>query len=43
MRSDIRADLRTEIRGTAPVRSIVLWFPDWPVTALAREDAVDPD
>ncbi|TDN92203.1 DNA polymerase Y family protein [Microbacterium sp. BK668] len=23
-------------------RSIVLWFPDWPVTALAREGAVDP-
>ncbi|MFE1644402.1 DNA polymerase Y family protein [Microbacterium sp. P01] len=21
----------------APVRSIVLWFPDWPVTALARD------
>lgn len=25
-----------------PIRSIVLWFPDWPVTALAREGAVDP-
>ena len=24
------------------IRSIVLWFPDWPVTALAREGAVDP-
>ena len=21
----------------APVRSLVLWFPDWPVTALERE------
>lgn len=24
------------------VRSIVLWLPDWPVLALAREGAVDP-
>lgn len=23
--------------SSAPVRSLVLWFPDWPVTALARE------
>lgn len=30
------------MRPDAPVRSIVLWFPDWPVTALAREGAVDP-
>ncbi|WP_345799812.1 DNA polymerase Y family protein [Microbacterium sp. AZCO] len=30
------------MRLDAPVRSIVLWFPDWPVTALAREGAVDP-
>ncbi|GAA5207510.1 Y-family DNA polymerase [Microbacterium kyungheense] len=22
---------------SAPVRSLVLWFPDWPVTAIARE------
>ena len=42
MRSDIRADIRTAAPGAAPVRSIVLWFPDWPVTALAREGAVDP-
>lgn len=27
---------------SAPVRSLVLWFPDWPVTALAREGLV-PD
>ena len=26
----------------ASLRSLVLWFPDWPVTALAREGAVDP-
>lgn len=25
-----------------PVRSLVLWLPDWPVLALAREGAVDP-
>ncbi len=30
------------MRPDAPVRSLVLWFPDWPVTALAREGAVDP-
>ncbi|WP_243073835.1 DNA polymerase Y family protein [Microbacterium sp. SS28] len=30
------------MRADAPVRSLVLWFPDWPVTALAREGAVDP-
>ncbi len=30
------------MRTDLPVRSIVLWFPDWPVTALAREGAVDP-
>lgn len=27
----------------APVRSMVLWLPDWPVAALAREGAVDPE
>jgi len=27
------------MRPGAPVRSLVLWFPDWPVTALAREGA----
>ncbi|MGC5171592.1 DNA polymerase Y family protein [Microbacterium sp. DT81.1] len=27
------------MRPGAPVRSLVLWFPDWPVTALARERA----
>ncbi|HKP07096.1 MAG TPA: hypothetical protein VJU58_07565, partial [Microbacterium sp.] len=27
-----------------PVRSLVLWFPDWPVTALEREaGAVKPE
>jgi protein ImuB len=30
------------VRPDASVRSLVLWFPDWPVTALAREGAVDP-
>ena len=30
------------MRPDASVRSLVLWFPDWPVTALAREGAVDP-
>jgi protein ImuB len=25
---------------TAPVRSLVLWFPDWPVTALLRDRGV---
>ncbi|GAA3644548.1 DNA polymerase Y family protein [Microbacterium awajiense] len=25
----------------APVRSLVLWFPDWPITALHHEGAVD--
>ena len=27
----------------APVRSLVLWVPDWPVVALTREDASPPD
>ncbi|MEZ3161679.1 DNA polymerase Y family protein [Microbacterium sp. BWT-B31] len=27
--------------GRAPERSLVLWFPDWPVTALLREGARD--
>ncbi|MEU1972875.1 DNA polymerase Y family protein [Microbacterium sp. NPDC019599] len=35
--------VRFEARPDASVRSLVLWFPDWPVTALAREGAVDPD
>ncbi len=26
----------------APVRSLVLWFPDWPVTALTRASASEP-
>ncbi len=26
---------------TAPTRSLVLWFPDWPITAFVRE-AVSP-
>ena len=30
------------MRPDESVRSLVLWFPDWPVTALAREGAVDP-
>lgn len=25
------------MRADAPVRSLVLWFPDWPVTALTRD------
>ena len=25
------------VNGAAPVRSLVLWFPDWPVTALTRD------
>ena len=25
------------MRADAPVRSLVLWFPDWPVTALIRD------
>ena len=25
------------INDSAPVRSLVLWFPDWPVTALTRD------
>jgi protein ImuB len=27
----------------APVRSLVLWFPDWPVTALTLDGAEPPD
>ena len=27
------------MRADAPVRSLVLWLPDWPVTALIREEA----
>ena len=27
----------------SPVRSLVLWFPDWPVTALVRDAAVSMD
>ena len=30
------------INGSAPVRSLVLWFPDWPVTALTRDAAQRP-
>lgn len=30
------------MRPGAAVRSLVLWIPDWPVAALAREGAVDP-
>ena len=26
-----------DMRADAPVRSLVLWFPDWPVTALTRD------
>ena len=26
----------------APARSLVLWFPDWPVTALVREATTPP-
>ncbi|WP_457099324.1 DNA polymerase Y family protein [Microbacterium sp. P5_E9] len=42
MRSDIRAETPRDTPGAVPVRTIVLWFPDWPVTALAREGAGDP-
>ena len=34
---------RTDAEAGAVARSLVLWFPDWPVTALAREGVVDPD
>ncbi|MCO7204161.1 DNA polymerase Y family protein, partial [Microbacterium sp. CnD16-F] len=27
--------------GTEPVRSLVVWVPDWPVVALAREGLAD--
>lgn len=30
------------MRVGTPVRTMVLWLPDWPVTALAREGVVDP-
>ena len=26
----------------APARSLVLWVPDWPVAALAREEGTPP-
>ena len=26
------------MRADAPVRSLVLWFPDWPVTAWRRAE-----
>lgn len=29
------------MNGSAPVRSLVLWFPDWPVTALTRDGSRD--
>ncbi|MCR2762502.1 DNA polymerase Y family protein [Microbacterium sp. zg.B48] len=28
------------MRADAPVRSLVLWFPDWPVTALTRDGSL---
>src|SRR5215213_9005022 len=28
------------MRSDAPVRSLVLWFPDWPVTALTRDGSL---
>ena len=30
------------MRPDAPVRSLVLWFPDWPVTALSRDASRAP-
>jgi protein ImuB len=31
------------MRADAPVRSLVLWLPDWPVTALMREGTISDD
>ncbi len=31
------------MRADAPVRSLVLWFPDWPVAALVRDSAGSSD
>ncbi|MET0674089.1 MAG: DNA polymerase Y family protein [Microbacterium pygmaeum] len=31
------------MRPDAPVRSLVLWLPDWPVTALMREGTISDD
>ncbi len=28
------------MRADAPIRSLVLWFPDWPVTALTRDGSL---
>ena len=30
---------QAQAQAQAPVRSLVLWFPDWPITALLRETA----